>query len=460
MRFYSIKRSSSFVVKLGRFFVFASLFLSPLALAEEETPKDASSNFFAKPSAEVRFAARPSADLVFGYPALAMANILAGYQPLPELSVSVSAFGRVPVVAGTPHLDAFVDLYDTYIKLKQPSFTFSLGYLRTPWIVMKGAALNDRVNPIDYRRGVDFAKDGAGRIPQWGLQLTGRLNGWSLEGIYHFWHRTNPASFIAVEQDGVQIGHYQGALASTPQDFATLFPGIVQTELPWFSKPTIAIAARKTFGDVDMGLNTVWGFDEVPFIGTNPLTINAHRSLSFGADVSTTLGVVILKAEAVLTPRLDDQTGKSTLIRTGTGVQSASLTSAQAGIAVEGVYGDLLNGSIELIETAWFNVPPQACVYAIESPSPASPDYRIANRLALAFVFDGKLFDNVFMWALRGEFGLLRPDLLSTVSVRHEFGDTGFSVGAFANLFFGVDQSPGGFRNAATECGLSFGYHL
>jgi len=384
---------------------------------------------------------------------------------LPELNVSVSAFGRVPITAGTPHVDAFVDLYDTYIKLKQPSFTFSLGYLRTPWIVMKGAALNDRVNPVDYRRGVDFAKDGAGRIPQWGLQVSGRLNGWTLEGIYHFWHRPNPASFVAALQDGVQIGHYQGALAATPQDLAALFPGgIAQATLPWFSEPTVAIAARKEFGNVDTGLNMVWGFDEVPEVGISSSTmttaINAHRSLSFGADVSTSLGVVILKAEAVLTPRLDDKTGKSTLLRNGAQVSSASLTSAQGGISVEGVYGDLINGSIELIETAWFDVPSQAIVYSIEDASAASSSSRIANRLALAFVFDGKLFENAFLWALRGEFGLLRPDLLSTVSLRHDFGDTGFSVGAYANLFFGVDQSPGGFRNAATECGLSFGYRL
>lgn len=459
MRFCSFKRPTISLVKLGRFLVGTALAIAPFAHAED------SSNFFAKPSAEVRFGVRPNSNQVLGYPGLAMGSLVVGYQPLPELSVNVTAFGRVPVQAGMPHVDAFADLYDGYIKLKQPSFTFSVGYLRTPWMVMRGSAINDRINPIDYRRGVDFSKDNMARLAQWGMQVNGRLHDVSLEAVYHFWRRPSPASFVAVEQDGVAIGHYQGALAATRQDFAALFPvPVVQEELPWFSQPTFAFAARKEFGDVDTGLNVVWGFDEVPRLSssssTQTIVASPQRSLSFGADVAASLGIVILKAEAVVTPKLDDKTGKSTLLRSGANVTSAALTSAAVGISVEGEYGDVVSGSLELLETAWFDVPPNAFLYSIENADAATADYRFAQRLALVFVFDGKLFDNFLAWDLRGEFGLLRPDLLSTVNLRHDFADSGFSVGAFANLFFGVDQSPGGFRNQATEYGLSFGYRI
>jgi hypothetical protein len=458
MRFCFIKRPTISTAKLGRFLIGASLAFSASALSDE-------SNFFATPSAEVRFAARPSADLVFSYPALGMASLLAVYQPLPELTVNVSAFGRVPVQSGPVHVDAFVALDDSYIKLKQPSFTFSLGYLRTPWIVLRGSAVNDRINPVDYRRGLDFAKDGAGRLPEWGLQLTGRVHGVSLEGIYHFWHRLNPASYVAALQDGVQIGHYQGALAGTPQELATLVPlPIVERELPWFSEPTIALAARKEFGDVQTGLNFVWGFSEVPMLSTSTTTQTIvalqRRALSLGAEVAASLGVVILKAEAVVTPKLDDSTGKMTVIGSGATLNTQVLTGATAAVGVEGEYGDSLSASLELLETAWFNVPPLGYVYAVENADAASSDYRFAQRLALAFVLDGKLFDSFLAWSLRGEFGLMRPDLLSTVNLRHDFADTGFSIGAYANLFFGVDGSPGALRKSATECGLSFVYRL
>jgi len=468
MRFCFIKRPAISVVKLGRFLIGASLAFSVGGQSDE-------SNFFTKPSAEIRFGARPLAtgpvyDTVFGRPALGMASLLANYQPLPELTVNVSAFGRVPVQAGNPTVDAFVSLDDSYIKLKQPSFTFSLGYLRTPWKVLRGSAVNDRINPIDYRRGIDFPKDDSGRLPQWGMQLSGRFQGVSLEGIYHFWRRPNPASRVAIEQDGVQIGHYQGALAMTQQDLATLIPfPIVERELPWFSQPTIAIAARKEFDDVQTGLNLVWGFSEVPMLVKtsfdDTVVASSTRSLSFGGEVAATLGVVILKAEAVLTPKLDESTGKATLLgvapnQNSSGIGTHQMTSATAALGVEGEYGDTLSASLELLETAWFNVPPQYYVYAVETTDAATGDYRFAQRLALALVLDGKLFDNFLSWAFRGEFGLTKPDLLSTINLRHEFTDTGFSVGAYANLFFGPSGTPGGFRNAATECGLSFGYRL
>jgi hypothetical protein len=468
MRFRFIRRPFIFHKKMGRFLIGAFLATSPMALSQEEDtqPKEvARSSFFAKPKAQIRFGARPSSDNAFAFPAIGIFDLRAGYQLTSDIDLQLSAFGRVPVQANAPHIDAFLDLYDTYLKLKQPGFTFTVGYLRTPWSVLRGSAVNDRLNPVDYRRGVDFAKDGFGRIPQWGFQLSGQLRGFSLEGVYQFWRRPDPASHVFNEQDGVQIGRYQGGLAATRADLAMLgIKDIEETKLPWFSQPTVGFAIRRQFGDFDTGVNFVWGFEEVPRLEfvANPdkLILSPHRSLSLGGELTVSLGIVILKAEAVVTPKIADDVGKATLVKSGGQLLSQSLSGATLALGVDAEYGDSLSGSIELIDTAWFNVAPNTYVYTIEDPSAANADYRFVQRLALALALEGKLFDSVLLWSFRGEVGLIRPDILSTIDLQHNFRDTGFYVGAFANLFFGVNQGVGWFRSSATECGIKFGYQL
>jgi hypothetical protein len=219
---------------------------------------------------------------------------------------------------------------------------------------------------------------------------------------------------------------------------------------------------RRQFGDFDTGLNVVWGFEEVPRLALTAthLVLTPHRSVSLGGELSVTMGIVILKAEALVTPKIADDVGKATLVRTGSTLSTESLSGSTLAVGVDAEYGDWLSGSIELLDTSWFNVPPGAYVYTLEEATSATNSYRLVNRLALVLALEGKALSNVIEWSYRGEVGLWRPDLLSTLDVQHQFRDTGFYVGAFTNLFFGAGQTPGWFRSAATEVGIKFGYRL
>lgn len=171
-----------------------------------------------------------------------------------------------------------------------------------------------------------------------------------------------------------------------------------------------------------------------------------------------TMGVVILKAEAVVTPRIADDVGKATLVGSPTQLFTESLSGMTLAFGADGEYGDWLSGSIELLSTSWFNVPPGTYVYTIEDPSSANATYRFVTRLALVLALEGKAFSDFLQWSYRGEVGLWRPDVLSTFDLAHSFGDTGFYAGVYTNLFFGAAQTPGWFRTQATEVGLKVGF--
>lgn len=417
--------------------------------------------------ADTRFqiSARPTATEAFGFPAIGFGNANVGFQAYPELYLYLSAFGRVPVRSISPHIDAFADLDDSYIKLEQDDFVFSLGYLRTPWRVLRGAALNDRLNPVDYRPGDDFPRDSEGRVPQWGMQLKTSIFGWSTEADYFFWYRPRQGSVIMSEQNGVQIGHYQGGMAATSQEFVLLFsdakPMTVEV-LPWFLSPSLAFRARRNIKDVDVGFNVVWGYDEVPGleVQNSQSILRSKRTLSFGGELSWTLGVLLLKAEAVVTPKLADDVGKTTLLRSKSTLETGTLSNAAFGLGIDGEYGDWLSGSFEIIDTVWFNVPVGRHVYGVEPAIENAEADRTVHRAALGLALNGAVFSDMLLWNLRGEIGINSPDILAKLDLRRDFSDTGFYAGAFATVFDGVFESPGWYRRSATQLGVFVGYHL
>lgn len=450
------KRPAFFERKLGRF-LFLTLLLFPCPLLALD-----SDDFFFKAQTQLQFAVRPISQNWLGFPVLALQDVSAALQATESLYSSVSALGRLPVSSDDiPHIDAFVDLGDAYMKYTNPHFTLTVGQLRLPWQRLTGASLNDRLNPVDYRRGRNFSNDVNARIPQWGFGLRSTIFEWTTEGACFLWHRPDSSSYVAVEQDGVQIGRYQGAIARTRSELGMLLSApLVKDSLPWFTSPSIGVRTSKFFGSFDLAFSLVWGFDEVPVV-IQPNQLTSGRSLSLGAESSITLGVLILKAEVVATPKIGTDMGKVTLLKSTSGMLTSSpLTNITLGVGLDGQYGEALTGSLELIDTLWFGVPANFHIHAIESPDVETSGDRFVQRLALGFWLGGKLWEEAVEWSLRGEAGLNRPDVLSTINLQYNFGQTGFAVGVFGNVFFGVYQSPGWFRSPATEFGVKAVYHL
>lgn len=391
-----------------------------------------------------------------------------GYDVTDWLTLQASGIGSLPILVGfdpakvapVEHLGV-VDLGDSFVKAKWDDWSLSLGYLRVPWRNLRVFSLNDRLNPIDYRLGYNF-RTTLGRMPQWGNELHGSLAGFEIDGVF-FWNYTQPAGgVIATKQGGVTPGHYQGAFFASPICRSKLRLNQAAT-VAWFTAPTLGLSVKKNLGDIDVSVNAVWGHDELPSFAPTLLTdldlaqLSYARSLSFGASLSYALGILILKAEVLAEPRMGEAFGKTIWLAKDNQIASQQVSSAALAVGVDGEYGDYFSGSLEIMDRGYFGVAGDKWLLGVEGHGTASPN-RFVNRLALGMHVTGSALEKNLQWLFRGEIGLMNPDILMGIQVFHEWPDLGLYAGIYSDVFSGVFNSPGGFRQEQTALGVELGY--
>jgi hypothetical protein len=441
-----------------------------------------------------------------------------GLEPSDYLSLQLSVIGRVPVdltwqaAPGQPvgSVDAFIDLSDTYVKVEHADFAIYLGDLLLPWSSTRAAALTDRLNPTDYRRGRDFQANLIGRIPQWGAMARTSIWGASIEGLYLFNYTPSKGSLVASDQGGVQIARYQGALMSNQTQTGDLLAhdrSLLEAETVIFQTPQLAARIRRPFGDmIDVGINVNWGFNEVTSLQLDPKVssylahrylegldangaassaewpcganapyssrqeldkcmggrgaLSHQRVLGFGADFSMNLGAVVLKGDVLVEPKFNGWGGKTAILVGKDKMYSTELSSLAVAMAVDGEYGDWFTGSVELFNVTWFGVPAGERLLGVESKTSNNDERRAVNRLGLATAIEGTFFKQAVSWRLKGEIGISQPDILASFDARHEWQPIGFYAGAYLNAFAGIEGSPGWFRQNATAFGVYIGHKI
>lgn len=418
--------------------------------------------------------------------------------PAPNLSLYADGFGRF-FVDSTPdvtRLFTFADLYETYAQVNLGIGSMQLGRLVVPWAKTSAAALGDRLNPPDHRRNRSFPEAVRGKQPQLGALLQTSLGALGLELIALTSYEPTEGSLAAANQGGVRIARYQGALLRSPARLAgfadfyrreTLLPESVDL----WDETSVALRGRRRLGDLDLGGTVVWGIDETPslnlasgaarflasaasssFGGISTTSLEAAcpegsdtdlaclggagalshaRAVSFSADGTWGLGLVILKAEAIAFPKLEGLPGKtSILIDAENGMTSTKLNHYGATLAVEGGIGEWLTGSIELFDLVWENVPAGTILWGVERFDANREEDRTVHRVALAWSLGGGFLNERLLWSLRGEAGISQSDLLSGLEVRYRLPVLGLYVGSEGTLFAGPPGSPGWLRQDAS----------
>lgn len=382
-----------------------------------------------------------------------------GLEPSEILSLQLSVIARVPLDTA----NAFLNLYDSFIKIRGKQASMSLGYLLIPWVNTRGAAILDRLNPIDYRIGQDFTATLLGRIPQVGAYYQTSVFATNIDAVILLHYYPSEGSLIASEQNGVQIARYQGALFRNQGSVFNFYSDrqALREKQAWLQTPVLALRAKRQLSDtVDMGALFSFGFNEVPSLEL-PKTISHQRLLDLGMDLSVNLGVVVLKGELLVQPKFSDWGGKTTILVSPSGaLRSVQLPSLTLAIAADAEYGDSFSGSLELIDTVWLGVPQNELVLGVESLQANNIQERTLHRLALATVVQSAFLKQKILLRVKGEVGLTQPDILARVDASYHWESLGLYAGAYSNLFFGLPGSPGWFRQDATSFGLYVGHQI
>lgn len=423
--------------------------------------------------------------------------------PAPNLSFYANGFGRVFVDA-TPlgsEVSSYVDLYEAYAKINAEVGSVQLGRLIVPYGKTQVAALGDRLNPPDHRRGWPLFPDAAeARQPQWGAWVRTSLGALSLDGVLLLLYEPSEGSLVASDQGGVRIGRYQTALGRSHARLGGVLD--VPERQPLFEnqglseRTTLGVRARRRIGDFDLGATFVWGPDEVPTLrlpretaravgrdalvemGVAPAAIAAdpcasapsqlvclggegalsHQPTgSFAADVTWGLGVIILRGELLVQPRIGAFAGKtSLLVDREQGLTSTRLGHFAGGLAVEGGLGDWVTGSIEVFDVVWVDVPGGANLYGVERIEPVLDDPHTVHRLAVGASLQGVAFERL-SWQLRGEGGVLQQDVLVGLELRYRLPVLNLYVGTHGAVFAGMPGSPGWLRQDATQIAIFVG---
>ena len=133
-----------------------------------------------------------------------------------------------------------------------------------------------------------------------------------------------------------------------------------------------------------------------------------------------------------------------------------------AAVAVEGQLGPAIDGSLELFNVMWDGVPRDSRLWGIEVlddevDDSDVADLRIVNRLAAGAHLGGAFFEDRVQWKLRGEAGMLQPDVLFSAEVRYRLPLFDLYVGGRGDLFTGFPGSPGWMRQDASLLGVFLG---
>jgi hypothetical protein len=419
--------------------------------------------------------------------------------PAPNLGFYAGGFGHLSI-DGTPEgrVLAWADVYDAYAKVNAGVGSVQLGRLVVPWAKTRVAALSDRLNPPDQRRGLTFPDPAQARQPQWGATARTSLGALSLEGVLFVAHEPSEGALAASEQGGTRLARYQSALVRSPARVGGLLADYDRTGLlgnPTFvDGTTVAVRARRRLGDFDLGGSAMLGLDDVPSLQLRPEvarflsnevrvalggvaepypcdpaisessclggrgTLHHARTASLSGDITWGLGIVILRAELFAQPRLGAMPGKTVLlVDVERGLMSDQLSHYAASVAVEGALGDWMSGSVEVFDSLWTEVPRGARLYGVELLEDERDSIRAVHRLAVGASLAGSLWAERFDWHLRGEGGILQRDVLLSARVRYRLPVFNLYVGGHGDVFAGLAGSPGWMRQDASRIGIFLG---
>ncbi len=426
--------------------------------------------------------------------------------PAPALQLYANGFGRL-ALDGAPsavRLQPFADIYEAYAKLSLSAGSVHLGRIVVPWGRTQVAALGDRVNAPDLRRGPSFPDAGRQVQPAWGAWVRTSLGAVAVQGVAIVAYEPPKGSLAASNQGGTRPGRYQLAIVRSPviddvlldvEDAAKL-----DDEYRLAESAVLGFHAKRRLGDLDLGGSFLWGFDDTPTLHVSkdvarflardallamgvdaadlptspcdtfvegradaacvggPGSVVHGRSALVTADASWGLGIVILKAEVLAHPALFGLPGKGTLlVHPETGLSSARLGHYGAALAVEGAFGDWFQGSVEMFDLWWNDVPPGERLYGVESLDSDASTLRTVHRLAVGAGLAGALWQDRVRWRVRGEGGILQPDVLMTAEMRYRLPVLNLYVGGRTDLFGGVAGSPGWMREKGSLIGVFVG---
>ncbi len=418
--------------------------------------------------------------------------------PAPNLSFYGNAVGRLAWDA-TPEgrVTAFVDVYELYAKISLERATVQLGRLVVPWGRTQAVGFGDRLQPSDLRRGGRFPEPARQKQPQLGVQVKGALDVVGVEAVAFFTYEPTEGPMNATNQGGVRLGRYQTALVRSSaaafgllgdEDTSALRPLQDQAE------PTLALRAWRRLGEIDVTGSVAWHLDDTatlklapevqralaneafialgttaataPCNGSTSLSclgtngaLSSNRTTSVALDASWGLGLIVARAEGVWYPKVGREGGKTALVVDDTGLHSVQVQHAAIAVAAEGQLGPFVDGSLELFDVVYGDVPAGARLWGVEVFDAATDvsTSRMVHRLALGAALGGALLDERVTWRVRGEAGLLQQDVLASGEVRYLLPVFDLYVGARADLFAGRAGTPGWMREGASSLGVFLG---
>jgi len=300
----------------------------------------------------------------------------------------------------------------------------------------------------------------------------------------------------------VRMARYQTALVRAPNTAGGLLAGDDTSSLfkdpPFIATSTIAGRAWRRVGDLDISGSVVWGYDETPRLHLRPDVERAlakellvlrpgageelplpcddkavslgcvggsgslvhDRTTSFSIDASWGLGLVIVRAEATAHPNVGLLGGKTAIVADDSGLRSTKVSSYAAALAVEGQLGAYVDGSLEVWDVVWDRVPTGSILWGVEPLTDIEKDDPIGrqiHRVAAGATVGGSLADDRVRWKVRGEAGVLQPDVLVSAELRYQLPVFDLYVGGRTDVFTGVPGSPGWFRQEASALGVFLG---
>ena len=186
-------------------------------------------------------------------------------------------------------------------------------------------------------------------------------------------------------------------------------------------------------------------------------TLEQARQTSFSVDASWGFGVVIVRAEAMAVPAGGGLGGKRALLVDDQGLRSERVSQYAAALAAEGGLGDWIEGSVELFDVVWDGVPADSNLWGVELLGDFAASERTVHRVATAASLGGALLGDRVAWKVRGEAGVLQPDVLMSAELRYRLPAFGLYVGGRGDLYAGLMGSPGWMRQDASMIGVFVG---
>jgi len=342
-----------------------------------------------------------------------------------------------------------LELGEAYVSLNVPKGSLTVGRQVFVWSRTELAQLANVINPADSRCGLLMPESDDGKLPVLaaaGRLLLGRI---ALQGVWVPLFEPPRAQYFASESEALSPVLPPLALAPSPTTLGSAALGRV------FRDPREAIASPRTEGStaelalrvsgtaggIDLGAQLFWGYDRMPALalppgmalalglandgvqlpgaaaelaqlcprpteagGCVPLRelgrLDFQRTLIGQIDAATMIGPTVIKAELMATPKGSPLPGGVVHVidQNTHALSSTTLSKLAAAVALETGYGEWIEGSLEVVDVAYLNVPPGVRVARVESADAAVGLERTVHRLVVGAAVHGALFDRDLRW--------------------------------------------------------------